>query len=998
MTSFLDWSTTDATNASIGSINFSNGQLPSTLNDSARVLMGDAARWRKAISSALTATGTNTLVYSSGLSLTSYVQGQFFMFKNTTESTGPVTFNVDSISAKSVVKHGDVALTAADLKANGIYVVAFESVNDRFQLLSPVSNQSATLSGAETLTNKTITSAVLNGTLSGSSLLDDDSMASATATTVASSESVKAYVDAVAVTTAAAITASEAAALVSKNAAAASVAAALVSENAVAADLVLTNADVVTTGNKVTAAGVSEANAAASAVAAAAAAAGVDPQLGFKNVSSWADSAVETVTLNPAASAIGKADVSVWEEIPDANKTNSVWDIVTNELGFDLVDSAASTTLTPAATTGDSIAFTMGAGTFASTDIGKRIVNVSASEAGEARIISIASAVATCVITTTFSNTDAIASGDWKMYSGEYVNGAFEVSNATIPGGFGTEKVVEAATTGHTSITTLSETKALMCYRDGGNSDNATAVVLTIANRVITVGTPLVFNTGYWNIGRVVGLTSTKAIACFSDGNDTNKVKAYVLSVSGTTVTAGSVLTVDGGGNQSYVRVTRMSDTTALVIWKDSSSDGASAFLTISGTSVSKGTTFVFEAGTIYQCDVSSMSSTTAIVVFRDDSGTQILASRFLTVSGTTITTGAKLQFSGGTIGDCRVQSISATKAICCYSDTYNVSHRATVVILSVSGTTVSAGTIVRVNNTYFAYQMDIAVISETEALFVFTEAYTNVNYSILTISGTDITAGTIVDDYIVGHADELEIALLTSTKFISGYRDSGNSNYATSEVLDLEAALYVTNQYVTTISGSDSIDSTFYADWNSTAVTETLNGQTALYAFSTNSTPSAQEITGGTFGIIKSGQSAVRKIASSLNSVHGGTNTVWFINTNATYGSETWAAAATNEAKAAIQQASAVTANQMSGTEFAGISDANLPAFGTQLSLAITLKSTDSTATPSVDKVLFNYDANVIIRDETDQYIIEMPATNTIRVTAPSSGTSRNARIYVSK
>ena len=236
MTSFLDWSTTDATNASIGSINFSDGQLPSTLNDSARVLMGDAARWRNTISSALTATGTNTLVYTSGLSLTSYVQGQFFMFKNTTESTGPVTFNVDSIAAKSVVKHGDVALTAADLKANGIYVVAYESVNDRFQLLSPVSNQSATLAGAETLTNKTITAAVINGALSGSSFLDDDSMASATATTVASSESVKAYVDAVAVTTAAAMAASAAAAQSSEDDA-------QISEDAAAADVILTSAD-----------------------------------------------------------------------------------------------------------------------------------------------------------------------------------------------------------------------------------------------------------------------------------------------------------------------------------------------------------------------------------------------------------------------------------------------------------------------------------------------------------------------------------------------------------------------------------------------------------------------------------------------------------------------------------------------------------------------------------------------------------------------------------
>ena len=47
-----------------------------------------------------------------------------------------------------------------------------------------------------TLTNKTLTAPVINGDISGgSSVIDDDTMASASATTVSTSESVKAYVD-----------------------------------------------------------------------------------------------------------------------------------------------------------------------------------------------------------------------------------------------------------------------------------------------------------------------------------------------------------------------------------------------------------------------------------------------------------------------------------------------------------------------------------------------------------------------------------------------------------------------------------------------------------------------------------------------------------------------------------------------------------------------------------------------------------------------------------
>jgi hypothetical protein len=47
-----------------------------------------------------------------------------------------------------------------------------------------------------TLTNKTLTAPILNGAISGTSFLDDDSLGTATATTIASSESIKAYVDA----------------------------------------------------------------------------------------------------------------------------------------------------------------------------------------------------------------------------------------------------------------------------------------------------------------------------------------------------------------------------------------------------------------------------------------------------------------------------------------------------------------------------------------------------------------------------------------------------------------------------------------------------------------------------------------------------------------------------------------------------------------------------------------------------------------------------------
>ena len=53
----------------------------------------------------------------------------------------------------------------------------------------------ATLTGSQVLTNKTLTSPVLNTGVSGSAVLDSDTMSGVSATTLASSESIKAYVD-----------------------------------------------------------------------------------------------------------------------------------------------------------------------------------------------------------------------------------------------------------------------------------------------------------------------------------------------------------------------------------------------------------------------------------------------------------------------------------------------------------------------------------------------------------------------------------------------------------------------------------------------------------------------------------------------------------------------------------------------------------------------------------------------------------------------------------
>jgi hypothetical protein len=74
-------------------------------------------------------------------------------------------------------------------------VLAYDSTSSEFINQTAAEAGLATLTGTETLTNKTLTSAVLNTGVSGTAVLDEDNMASDSATQLATQQSIKAYVD-----------------------------------------------------------------------------------------------------------------------------------------------------------------------------------------------------------------------------------------------------------------------------------------------------------------------------------------------------------------------------------------------------------------------------------------------------------------------------------------------------------------------------------------------------------------------------------------------------------------------------------------------------------------------------------------------------------------------------------------------------------------------------------------------------------------------------------
>jgi hypothetical protein len=105
-------------------------------------------------------------------------------------TTGDVTLSIDTGTT--------VDLSTAQILTNKTLTApVISTISNTGILTLPTSTD--TLVGKATtdiLTNKTLTSPVLNGTLSGTAFLDEDTMSSNSATAVASQQSIKAYVDA----------------------------------------------------------------------------------------------------------------------------------------------------------------------------------------------------------------------------------------------------------------------------------------------------------------------------------------------------------------------------------------------------------------------------------------------------------------------------------------------------------------------------------------------------------------------------------------------------------------------------------------------------------------------------------------------------------------------------------------------------------------------------------------------------------------------------------
>lgn len=261
---------------------------------------------------------------------------------------------------------------------------------------------------------------------------------------------------------------------------------------------------------------------------------------------------------------------------------------------------------------------------------------------------------------------------------------------------------------------------SLVGSNTGNTPDTATAYWQPLVQSPdIKTYTASVFESAATNYISVAALSSTKVIACYSDGGDLNKGKAIILDISGTTITPDTAVEFESGA-AFYCSVAKLSSTQAIVAYQDNSdsSKGKACILDVAGSTITPETPVEFEAGSTSHPKICALSSSQAIVCYVDVTGSSYPTTCVLGVAGSTITpeTPVVIQSSAASfIGS--VDVISSTKMIVAYSG--GGSSNSNACIIDISGSTATPATPLELYNGTSTMQNNqiVALDSSTMAM-----------------------------------------------------------------------------------------------------------------------------------------------------------------------------------------------------------------------------------------------------------------------------------------
>lgn len=356
-------------------------------------------------------------------------------------------------------------------------------------------------------------------------------------------------------------------------------------------------------------------------------------------------------------------------------------------------------------------------------------------------------------------------------------------------GSVGTKVVFEAATsTAMAGTYDSANNKVVFVYNDYGNSYYGTAIVGTVSGTAITFGTAAVFNSGSTlEFDITFDSNVNKVVIGFRDGGNSNAGTGLVGTVSGTSISFGSEYVFSTPCQ--YVAATFDSNSNKVVFgYRHHTTDYAMAIVaTVSGTAISYGS----------EATAHSVSSAFNAATFDSNSNKVVLTCRQATdgagvavvgtVSGTSISFGTAVTYVASLQSTTTYHPTfdsNSNKVVIGYSDSGN-SNYGTAIVGTVSGTSISFGTPVLFdgagNALYIATVFDS--VSNKIVISYRDDSVANSGTVITgTVSGTSISfSGKQV--YASSSTDIAAVFDVNANATVSAYYDGTNSNYGTASV-----------------------------------------------------------------------------------------------------------------------------------------------------------------------------------------------------------------------
>ena len=381
--------------------------------------------------------------------------------------------------------------------------------------------------------------------------------------------------------------------------------------------------------------------------------------------------------------------------------------------------------------------------------------------------------------------------------------------------------------------------KVVLCYADQNNSYYGTAIVGTVSGTSISFGTPVVFESVGIDNGTpaVFDSNSNKVVIGYRKPSAVwphpDRGYAIVGTVSGTSISFGTAVQFSSGdaipvnnGSTTSTATFDSNSNKVVFVYRNDSNYGTAVVGTVSGTSISFGSETVFESASIASSGAAATfdsNSNRVVVVYGDggnsDYGTAVVG----TVSGTSISFGTPVVFNAGSTDRVGVVfDVNSNKVVVAYRDGGNSSYL-TAIVGTVSGTSISFGS-ETVLDRYPGYPSFVSESTSGKITLAFMNGSDQGSGHIYVgeVSGTSISFGTSVE---FNTFDETNMISHTYDSNANKYVIAYNENPGTSSRNGQAAVFTITQSTVSNLTAENYIGISDGAYANSATATIQIVG-----------------------------------------------------------------------------------------------------------------------------------------------------------------------------